>query len=636
MPTHPIASLLAQAQTWCQHQGITALWLPTGDAHLNEYLAPQHQWREALSGFTGSQGNLLITPTQSYLWADSRYHEQAEAQLQGTTITLMRQGDTDVPFLHEWLAQQAKALPADAPLTVAVVAEFITAQQATTVQEAVAKACPARPEALAWHWLTPAQLTEAASLWASQAKVTLPPCLLGEASNVAVPVWQHPTLYAGQTSAQKLAKLRTWLADNALEALPLSKLDEIAWLTNLRGGDIPYNPVFWSFAWVTPTAAMLWCHAEAFNEELTSTLEADGWTLRPYDTFWADVDHLAQDACVVGWHAASHSQALHVALQQAKATLRPAEAWVSNAKALKHPAEIAGMHTANLLASRALCRFLAWCDAQALAGTPLTEAALAQHLAHLYASEPLADDPHFIGLSFNTIMGARAHSSVIHYGEYDETTPLATGDWLLVDSGAHYASGTTDTTRTLTWGGHATPDQRHAYTAVLRAHIACAKQRFPVGTTGQALDAITRAPLWQAGLNYGHGTGHGVGACLNVHEGPNGIHAKATTVLKAGHVCSIEPGFYRPQWGGIRLENLAVVVENHDADKHTQANPWLSWQPLTWVPFNVALIDPTALTTDELVWLNAYHAEVLAKLVPYVSTCATTLAWLNKACEKLG
>jgi Xaa-Pro aminopeptidase len=635
MPTHPLANLNTQAQTWCQQHDIAALWLPTGDAHLNEYLAPQHQWREALSGFTGSQGNLLITPTQSLLWADSRYHEQAETQLQGTGITLMRQGNTDVPLLHEWLAQQAKTLPAEGVLTVAVVAEFITAQQATTLQQAVGKACPSRPTPLVWHWLSPAQLAEAATEWATQAHTTLPASLVST-SSATVPVWQHPTLYAGQTRPQKLAQLRTWLADNALEALPLSKLDDIAWLTNLRGGDIPYNPVFWAFAWVTPTAALLWCHASALSDELTTALEADGWTLCPYDGFWADVDHLAQDACVVGWHAASHSQALYVALQQAKATLRPAEAWVSDTKALKHPAEIAGMHTANLLASRALCRFLAWCDAQALAGTPLTEAALAQHLAHLYANEPLTEEPAFIGLSFSTIMGAGTHSSIIHYGNYDEATPLTQGDWLLVDSGAQYASGTTDTTRTLTWGGQATPDQRHAYTAVLRAHIACAMQRFPQGTTGQALDAITRAPLWQAGLNYGHGTGHGVGACLNVHEGPNGLHAKATTVLKAGHVCSIEPGFYRPQWGGIRLENLAVVVEDHDATTHTQANPWLCWQPLTWVPFNAPLIDPTALTTAELAWLNAYHAQVLAKLVPYVSTCATTLAWLNKACKKLG
>jgi Xaa-Pro aminopeptidase len=567
-----IAETLAALRQRMQQEGLSALLVTSADEHLNEYLPPHRLRRQWVTGFTGSVGDFLLTAEQAWLFVDSRYYLQADQQVDPTLITVIKLGLNTMPTLVQqlgFLAHPGFTLGVD-PFTVSV-------RQGRQLEKAV----------------RPGQLVRLIDNWVDGVCPPVPA--------PAEPVYAFHA--AGATVEEKLARVRADL--KGATVLPITKLDQIAWLFNLRGSDVPYNPVFLSYAIVTPDKAMLFTDAP--------NVTVPGVTVLPYSANADALMGLGGVTLIDPEHTTLGTEAL---VTESKEAPHP----VQQLKAIKNSAELAGMRRANFQASRAKIRALCWLEHQLNKGATVTEADLAETIERFYAEEP-----GFISLSFNTIAGTGANSAIVHYGTPDPTAVITPGSWVLLDSGAQYADdqfgGTTDDTRTVVMGRPDTTQRRH-FTAVLRAHIACASQRFPRGTDGTRLDGITRAPLWQQGLDYGHGTGHGVGAFLNVHEGPNGIHKMAATGLEPGMITSIEPGYYEAGWGGIRLENLYEVV----ADDKTPG--WCHFEPLTWVPFHRNLIDKVRLLPHEKRWLGDYHRRVYTRLAPTLTN--EERRWLRK------
>ena len=343
------------------------------------------------------------------------------------------------------------------------------------------------------------------------------------------------------------------------------------------------------------------------------------------------------------WSPSAHSQAIRNVLSHEGIRLKEGHNLLQHEKSIKTPEELAGMKEANLRSSVAVIRTLAWLDVQATAGKSVSELDLAHQIEGFYKEEGAVD------LSFNTIAGIGANTAIIHYGTPSADVHASKGDWILLDSGAQYPFGTTDITRTTTFAefvpsiepesdnqSDSKPHHKKAYTYVLKSHIAGASAVFPKGTSGSQIDGICRHPLWQAGYDYGHGTGHGVGCFLNVHEGPNGISKTYTEAMKLHTVNSIEPGYYVPQWGGIRLENLAIVVEaeNIILQAGTPQRTWYGFVLLNWIPFAQHLIHDALLSPDERLWLQWYHRTTLEKISPrLVTKDPVALAWLHRACD---
>lgn len=579
---------LSQFQQWLAANGIHWFWVPSSDPHLNEYIPDAWQRRTQLSGFTGSAGDLLVGQATAWLFADSRYHEQADQEVDTSLIQVSKLGKEGELSLKQRLEAELNI----GPLTLGLDANTLSAAQVKALKPLEAKGLTIKAiEPNPVDAVLPAQ-PERGKDWATD------------------PIYSLPLALTGRSIEEKLALLRETLSEHEADWLPLSKLDEVAWLFNLRGSDIAYNPVFLSYALVTPTHAFLFTEASRLTEEAQAQLNTATITLLPYESFFSTLTEQAKALhhLKVLWTSAAHTWALQQHLETLEAQLvELAVHPVATRKALKTEAELKAMRAAHEKSSRAITKMLDWLDACATSGKTLTEKTIADTLEGFYKEEE-----GFVGLSFNTIAGAGPASSIVHYGTPDATRPIQPGDWILVDSGAHYRGGTTDCTRTLVYGGQATERQKRYYTLVLKAFIAGASAVFPKGTNGVAIDAITRAPLWQAGLDFGHGTGHGVGAHLNVHEGPNGIHKRATTPLEPGHVCSIEPGYYEPGWGGIRLENLAEVVEANlgDLPPGTPHTTWYRFESLTQVRFDGRLIVDELLTEAEKAWLNSYQKTV--------------------------
>ncbi len=420
--------------------------------------------------------------------------------------------------------------------------------------------------------------------------------------------------FTGATVADKLDRIRQELRQSNVSLLPLTKLDQIAWTFNLRGSDIPFNPVFISYALITLDRAALFTDLSRIDQSVVApevelynyscffdTLQ--DWVYEEPGYVGVDPKHITQGV----WERIGENRILEIN--------HPVE----GLKSQKNSVELEQMRRANQQASRAKIRTLAWVDHQIEAGQSISEADVAATIETYYREEP-----GWCGLSFTTIAATGSNSSIVHYGTPSSTQLLRQGHLFLLDSGSQYLGGTTDDTRTIVIG-EPTPDQKQRYTEVLKSHIHCAQQRFPRQTTGAQLDGITRWSLWQVGLDFGHGTGHGVGAFLNVHEGPNGISKRVQTQLKSGMINSIEPGYYEPGWGGIRLENLYVVEEDPE-----QAG-WFRFAPLTWIPFSRRLIADELLTEVHRDWLAWYHQHVFKLFCDSLSR--REQSWLTEACR---
>ena len=578
---------------------VDAYLVPSSDAHLNEYLPAYQRRRAAISGFTGSAGDVLLCPSQSHIFVDSRYHLQAEQAVDAAHFRVHKVGLADAHTLTSWLTEMEQQQGA-------VRIGFDPFVLSMDAHVSVARALHHADSAL-----VPLSSNLIDAVWDDQPP---PP---------AQPIYALPESVTGRTVADKLSDVRQALEQAGADALILTKLDEIAWLTNLRGSDISYNPVFESYVVLDQQ------HATCFTRvtppsEVQQALAAH-MTFQPYETYADAVRQLGAQPNITVWLDASGTTMGTRLLLPEDCRILTTRNPVVLAKATKNAVEIASSRQAHLRAAAAKIRSFARLDRMLAAGQAVSERAYADMLHEEYSSEDGFSD-----LSFTTIAAVGANGAIVHYSEASPDVALQDGELFLVDSGAQVLGGTTDDTRTVSIGTP-TARQKQLSTLVLRCHIRLAMQKFPEGTSGLVLDAMTRSLMWNAGLDYGHGTGHGVGAFLNVHEGPQRLATRGSDEpLQPGMIVSNEPGYYVEGWGGIRIENLYVVVPDDDMPPHPSGKRWLRLESLTLIPFDKHLIDWPQLTADERHWLETYHQHVYDTVAPLLS--GEDRAWLEAAC----
>ena len=586
-----VAQRLAQARALMSREGIDAWLVPSADPHLSEYLPGYWQGRQWLSGFHGSVGTLIVTQDFAGVWADSRYWEQATKELAGSGIDLVKL-QPGQPGPLEWLADQTKA---DSVVAVdgAVLA---VASSRTLASNLYARGARLRTD-----------LDPLTQLWND--RPTLP----------TQAVYEHVAPQATQTRSEKLALLRDVMKQRGADWHFLATLDDIAWLFNLRGEDVSYNPVFVSFALIGPDSVSLFVASEKVSAELRSALEAEGISLREYTAIGAALREVPGDARLLVDPARVTCGLLDYL--RSEVTLVEGLNPTTLAKSQKSEADARHIRQAMEQDGAALCEFFAWLDS-ALGHESVSELTIDEKL-----SAARARRPGYVSQSFATIAGFNGNGAMPHYRATEEEHAQIEGDGLLlIDSGGQYLGGTTDITRMVPVGTP-TAEQKRDCTRVLKGVIALSRAQFPRGILSPLLDAIARAPIWAEGVNYGHGTGHGVGYFLNVHEGPQVIayQAPATpqTAMQPGMITSIEPGTYRPGQWGVRIENLVI---NQEAGK-TEFGEFLKFETLTLCPIDTRCLETGLLTQEERDWLNDYHAEVKRRLSPLVEGSA--LRWLE-------
>ena len=578
-----MSSRLSQLQKLIQESELDGYLVPTTDEHLNEYVPLHHRRLEALSGFNGSAGiAIVLREGRSQLFVDSRYHIQADAQ-SGDHFEIRKLGLTGVPDIMEWLAGQSIGCRFGVdPFTVS-------------------------PRS--WRRWSQALLSCQSEL------VPVLGNLVDQTGSIAIPERVEPNLlplsWTGRSTSEKLTELRDQLDKHRATHFLLTQLDEIAWLTNLRGKDVPCNPVFESYALISKTEAICFCHFPA-SVELQSLTD---WTFHPYEDYAPTLKQLAGDdsACVC-LDPQGATMGTLLLLQDQSAQVLEAESPVIMPRALKNEVELQRIRYAHRQAAVGKIQSLARLKQAERNSEKVSEQQYARWLRCYYERRP-----DFADLSFETIAGAGANAAIVHYSNPSTEKILTDGEFLLVDSGIQCGGGTTDATRTMIWG-EPDAEQQRCYTRVLQAHIRLARQVFPEGTNGAVLDGVTRSLLWNEGLDFGHGTGHGVGAFLGVHEGPQRISAFAGDVgFQSGMIISNEPGYYRTGWGGIRLENLYVVQPALQHPKHPDGKEWLCFDALTLIPFERKLVCEELLTEDEWNWLQNYHQQVWEEISPLLN-----------------
>ncbi len=608
-------------------------FVPSADEHLNEYLPEAKQRRQWISEFTGSAGDFLISGDRAWVFVDSRYYEQADMQVDTNLQKVCKVGLEDHQTVEEVLEElgqkldqkpDQKAIERSPSFRLGIDPFTITIAQYQRFSERLS---------LSGVEIVPiienlVDAVRSQSPWIE----TEPMLPFGDQPVIAL-----PDTITGESLAKKLERVRADMVKKKAAILPVTKLDQIAWLYNLRGRDVECNPVFISYAIVTLDNAYLFTNTARIDVSVRQAL-AEQVQILEYDRYIPTLRSLVGDRQRVLVASSQTTLGTYLQLKEVNAPMIGAEQLVEHPvetfKALKNPVEIAQMQQANLKASFAKTLTLKWIEEQITAGNPISEKDVAQKIEGLYKQQE-----GFVDLSFPTIAGAGANGSIVHYSNPNPDCKLLNGDLLLLDSGSQFYGGTTDDTRSISIG-EPTAEQRDRYTEVLKSHINCAMQKFPKGTTGSQIDGIARASLWQSGLDYGHGTGHGVGAFLNVHEGPNGISKRVNQALALGTINSIEPGYYQPKWGGIRLENLYFVkevpkpiqeeIQEEIQEPTTNSTPWYEFASLTYIPFDKKLIDRHKLNPPQITWLENYYAIAIAKLAPMLTVAET--AWLKQAC----
>ena len=584
-----------RARDALKSQGLAAVLVPSNDPHLSEYLPERWQGRQWLSGFTGSMGTLVITLDAAVLFADSRYWTQAEAELAGTGTELVKIPTGSSSQHVDWLAAHMKRGDA-----VGVDGSVLGLAAAQWLQRSL--------DAAGMRLRTDFDVLE--QVWPDR------PGLPTQA------VYEHLAPHAALSRAAKLAQVReAFLAEGATHHF-ISSVDDIAWLFNLRGADVNYNPVFLAHALLDANRVTLFVADGKIDAALAQALLADGVHLAAYAQASAALAALPASTALL-----ADPRRITLGLRQnvpAAVTVIEAINPSTLFKSCKNETEAAHIRDAMAQDGAAMCEFYAWFEA-ALKHERITEISVDEKL-----SAARAKRPGFKGLSFGTIAAFNANGAMPHYHATPESHAVIEGDGLLlIDSGGQYLGGTTDITRV--WPiGNISAQHRRDYTLVLKGTLALSRTRFPRGTLSPMLDAIARAPLWQHGLDYGHGTGHGVGYFLNVHEGPQSISKiipEPQMAMQPGMVTSIEPGLYRPGQWGIRIENL--VMNKHAEDPESCAfGEFLEFETLTLCPIDTRCIDRSLMRQDEIDWLNGYHATVRERLSPLVSGAA--LQWLQQ------
>lgn len=588
-------------------RGYAAVLIPSSDPHLSEYLPERWASRVWASGFTGSAGTLVVARDFAGVWADSRYWVQADAELAGTGIESLRIGGASSTAHVDWLVDHLQAGD-----TVAVDGSVIGLAAARHLQATLAT----RGIAL----VTDVDLLD--DVWTDRPSLPTPP------------IYEHAHPFAPRSRADKLADVRRAMRAAGADAHFIATLDDIAWLFNLRGSDVEYNPVFIAHALIELDRATLFVGDGKVPEAVRASLAADGVTIAPYAQA---LDTLA--ALAAGRTLMIDPRRITLSFREAvPATVRVVEAVNPStfAKSRKTADEAANVRHAMEQDGAALAEFFAWFEAAMAAGETVTELTIDERITAARARRE-----GFVSCSFSTIAGFNANGAMPHYRATESSHSTIEGDGLLlIDSGGQYMTGTTDITRVVPVGT-ASAAQKRDFTLVLKGMIALTTARFPRGTKSPSLDALARAPIWAAGVDYGHGTGHGVGYFLNVHEGPQSISPHALpephTAMEPGMITSDEPGIYRPGQWGVRIENLVLAVparfEGADAAGKGPFGEFLEFETLTLCPIDTRCIDHAILRDDERQWLNAYHAEVAKRVGPLVDGAAK--AWIERRTQAI-
>ncbi len=565
-------------------RGIDAYIVPSEDPHLSEYPPEEYKLRKHISGFTGSAGTLVVLSERAGLWTDSRYYLQAASELEGSGITLFKDGLAETPSYAEWICSK---LPRGGRVAIDGSCFSVAAVEKLA-------------DTFAAHGLI--LTTDIEPLW-NEGIVP-----------VRRDVYALPATVAGASHKEKRERI---FASTQADALLLSGLDEVAWALNLRGSDTPYNPVFVAYALVKRDQTILFADEAAFPGTVKGYLEKESIKVLPYDSIHDYLRQLPKEIAV----SLDPNKTNERVFRSVGCRMIREDSPVTMLKACKNETELAGFREAMVKDGVALAEAFSEIYERVASDDAVTELAVAGILLRCRAQQ---DD--FKCESFSTIAGYGAHGAVVHYSATEDSNVVVGKEsLLLVDSGGNYLHGTTDITRTFSFGTP-TEAQRVDYTAVLKGHIAIARAIFPAGTQGSQLDALAKQFLWRIGADYGHGTGHGVGHFLCVHEGPQNIRKVGNGVaLRPGMVLSDEPGLYREGRHGIRIENMVAVVPKMESEY----GPFYGFETLTLFPYDRSLIAVELLSDEELDWVNAYHARVRTALSPVVRS-EKTLNWLSK------
>jgi len=590
--THTINERVGRLRSWMKENGFTAFVFPSSDPHNSEYVADHWKSREWISGFSGSAGTAVVTLEHAALWTDSRYFIAAEKELNGTGFQLMKLRVEGTPSVSEWLASELSTYEKAVVGLDGNVNSF--AEVAAMEQELATKGnITVRTDA-----------DPMAELWTDRPAIP---------DNM---VSLHPLEYSGESTSSKVSRVRKHLLDCGADGLLVTALDEIAWVLNLRGSDVHCNPVFVSYLLISPENITLYINNVKLPDDVKAYLMSEHIDVQAYESVVEGLRLYAGKSLLVDMSSTNYSLATAVPFEKVCSGVSP----IASMKAVKNKVEQDGFRAAMLRDGVAVVKFLAWLKSAVEAGGQ-TEISLDERLTALRAEQPK-----FKGISFDTIVGYEAHGAIVHYEATPETDiPVQPHGLVLIDSGAQYLDGTTDITRTIALG-ELSEEQRRVYTLVLKGHIQLDRCRFPAGACGSQIDALARAPMWRKGYNYMHGTGHGVGSYLNVHEGPHQIRMEwRPAPLQAGMTVTNEPGIYLEGKFGVRIENTLLIVPAES----TAFGDFLKFETLTLAPIDTAPIVLEMLSTEEREWLNNYHRRVYESLSPYLE--GNEKEWLRKA-----
>ena len=574
-----------------RREHLSAFIFPSTDAHQSEYVADHWQGRTWISGFNGSAGTAVVTMKSAALWTDSRYFLAAEEQLKGTEFQLMKLKIEGTPTISEWLAQELQGENAEVGLDGMVNSYHETMGLIADLRKSGGITVRTNFDPLGLIWTD---------------RPAIP----------ANPVEIQPMEFAGESVASKISRIRTALRQRHADGMLISALDDIAWTLNLRGTDVHCVPVFVSYLLISSQQVSLYVDSAKINDEVKAYLTENGISLYPYNKVAEGLERYSEYNILLDGDETSYFLWKTVKCQEIIAGKSPIPAM----KAQKNDREIAGFRQAMLRDGVAMVKFLRWLKPAVEAGGQ-TEISIDGKLTSLRAEQHLFRD-----ISFDTIAGYQAHGAIVHYEATPETdVALKPEGLILIDSGAQYQDGTTDITRTIALGP-VTEEMKHVYTLVLKGHIQLELAKFPDGASGTQLDALARECMWREGYNYLHGTGHGVGSYLSVHEGPHQIRMEwKPTPLRAGMTVTDEPGLYLSGKFGVRIENTLLIKDYQT----TEFGKFLQMESLTLCPIDLTPVDFSMLQPEEIEWLDTYHRDVFEKLSPYLE--GEDLEWLREA-----
>ncbi len=587
-----ICERIAALRSAMKEENVKAYIIPTSDPHMSEYPAACWKYREWISGFTGSAGTIVITDKKAGLWTDSRYFLQAEAQLEGTGIDLYKLMLQGTPSIAQFLSMELKEGD-----TVALNGLTYSVADAQNLESSLKK------KGINLN----CNLSLIDPIWKDR------PCIPDS------PIFEMPIELSGKSSEDKLLEINNMLHQAGADCTILSALDEVAWTCNIRGTDVSYNPVAISYAFISNNENVLFINPKKVPAEIADNLKKEGWILADYGKLF---DYLAKlpENCRVFIDRGRTNVAIYNALPKS-AIIIDGISPANHLKSIKNETEIKGFRSAVVKDGVAMTKFFYWLEKQMEAGEKVTELSAAHKVSEFRSEQAL-----YVMDSFAPISSYGAHGAVVHYSPTPETdTELKPDSLYLLDSGAQYLDGTTDITRTVALCKEPTEQMKKDFTRTLKGTIGIAKCKFPAGIRGCLIDAFARKALWDAGINYLHGTCHGIGHCLNVHEGPQSIRMEENPViLEPGMVMSDEPAMYRTGEYGIRTENMVLIHK----DSETEYGTFLGFETLTLCYIDTRLIVVSMLSAREHAWINKYHQQVYEELSPYLNE--EEKAWLKE------